>query len=100
MEDRRILGYHTDGNKVPLTYSRDAAARPLSILESLISEIHKGEFLPHSTRSGRFKASKVRPTADVIKIEDDTEDVRLQWKLLSIPMRFQTWMHLEKYIYI
>lgn len=50
MKNRRILGYHTDGNKVPLTYSRDAAGRPFSILEPLISEIHKGEFLPHSTR--------------------------------------------------
>ena len=71
MEDRRILGYHTDGNRVPLTYSRDGAARPLSILESLISEISKGEFMPDSTRSGRLKSSQLSASNPVIKIEDD-----------------------------
>ena len=70
MEDRRILGYHTDGNKVPLTYSRDAASRPLAILEGLISEIFHDKFRPDSTRSGRLVT---QPEKDVgaIKIEDD-----------------------------
>ena len=70
MEDRRILGYHTDGNKVPLTYSRDAASRPLAILENLISEIYHDKFRPDSTRSGRLVSC---PDKDLgtIKIEDD-----------------------------
>ena len=69
LEDRRILGYHTDGNKVPLTYSRDAASRPLAILEGLISEIFHDTFRPDSTRSGRLVT---QPEKDVgaIKIED------------------------------
>ena len=54
LEDRRILGYHADGNKVPWTYSRDAASRPLAILEKLISEIFHDRFRPDSTRSGRL----------------------------------------------
>ena len=37
LEDRRILGYHTDG-----------------IWENLISEIYHDKFRPDSTRSGRF----------------------------------------------
>ncbi len=70
MEDRRILGYHTDGNNVPLTYSRDAASRPLAILENLISEIYHDKFRPDSTRSGRLVSC---PDKDLgtIKIEDD-----------------------------
>ena len=70
LEDRRILGYHTDGNKVPLTYSRDAASRPLAILEGLISEIYQDKFRPDSTRSGRLVT---QPDKDVgvIKVEDD-----------------------------
>ena len=39
LEDRRILGYHTDRSKVPLTYSRDAVSRPLAILEGLIRNL-------------------------------------------------------------
>ena len=70
LEDRRILGYHTDGNKVPLTYSQDTASRPLAILEGLISEIYHDKFRPDSTRSGRLVT---QPEKDVgaIKIEDD-----------------------------
>ena len=70
LEDRRILGYHTDGNKVPLTYSRDAASRPLAILEGLISEIYHDKFRPDSTRSGRL-VTRTDNDVSAVKVEDD-----------------------------
>ena len=70
LEDRRILGYHTDGNKVPSTYSRDAASRPLAILESLILEIYHDRFRPDSTRTGRL-VSGPNKALGIIKVEDD-----------------------------
>ncbi len=74
LEDRRTLGYHQDGNRVPLTYSRGGAARPLVILESLIMEIARGEFKPDSTRSGRLRDTSKNESAGVIKIEDDDDE--------------------------
>ena len=72
LEDRRILGYHTDGNKVPLTYSRDAASCPLAILENLISDIYHDRFRPDSTRSGRLFSGPDK-VLGTIKVEDDFE---------------------------
>ena len=40
-EDRLVLGYHTQGLKMALTYSRDAASRPLQILCGVLNEIRK-----------------------------------------------------------
>ena len=73
MEDRRTLGYHQDGNRVPLTYSRDGAARPLAILESLVAEIASGAFKPDSTCSGRLREVQSSNTVNVIKIEDEDD---------------------------
>ena len=73
LEDRRTLGYHQDGNRVPLTYSRDGAARPLAILESLVAEIASGAFKPDSTRSGRLREVQSSNTVNVIKIEDEDD---------------------------
>ena len=39
-----------------LTYSRDGAARPLSVLIGVLDEIKRGIFHPDSTRSGRLVA--------------------------------------------
>ena len=54
IEDRLMLGYHSIPGSIALTYSRDAAARGLRLLEGLLSEVRVGSFLPDTTRSGRF----------------------------------------------
>ena len=40
--------------KSPIIYSRDALARPLYVLGTVLDAIRLGEFLPNRTRSGRF----------------------------------------------
>ena len=59
LQDRRILGHHVSGEKVPLGYSRDAASRPLRVLEKVLREIKSGIFNPDSSRSGRIKKRKL-----------------------------------------
>ena len=54
IEDRLMLGYHSIAGTMALTYSRDAAARELRLLEGLLSEVRVGSFPPDMTRSGRF----------------------------------------------
>ena len=54
MSDRLLLGYHSSPFTMGLTYSRDAMARPLSILGDMLNEIQKGVFRPDCTRSGRL----------------------------------------------
>ncbi len=58
-QDRRILGHHVSGEKMTLSYSRDAASRPLRVLERLLREIRVGIFDPNSSRSGRIKKRKL-----------------------------------------
>lgn len=64
-EDRLCLGYHAGPLRMALTYSRDGAARPLSLLVRLLSEIRQGTFLPDSTRSGRLVGRTELLTTDV-----------------------------------
>ena len=59
--DRLALGYHTQGLKMALTYSRDGASRPLAVLISVIEEIRRGKYNPDETRSGRLYAEGVAP---------------------------------------
>ena len=53
--DRMALGGHVSFMKPAIVYSRDAMARPLRILETLLSEVCVGIFCPDDTRSGRFR---------------------------------------------
>ena len=77
MEDRLMLGYHSSPFQMGLTYSRDGMARPLMILENMLSEIRSGKFQPDVTRSGRLSnadASGFQHAAKSrvkIEIEDD-----------------------------
>ena len=67
-----------------LSYSRDAASRPLRVLERVLREIRVGTFDPDSSRSGRIKKRKlddpnfgdvVVPSADnSSKPIEDTKD--------------------------
>ena len=54
LDDRCVLGGHVAHLKSPIIYSRDALARPLYVLGSVLDAIRLGEFLPDRTRSGRF----------------------------------------------
>ena len=41
-----------------LTYSRDAASRPIRVLERMLAEIRSGTFEPDASRSGRLLKRK------------------------------------------
>ena len=83
-QDRRILGHHVSGERMTLSYSRDAASRPLRVLERVLREIRVGTFDPDSSRSGRIKKRKLEdpnsgdvvvPSADTVsKPTDDSKD--------------------------
>eukprot|EP00438_Fugacium_kawagutii_P024617 Skav227276 [mRNA] locus=scaffold3803:182434:184323:+ [translate_table: standard] len=53
-EDRQVLGGHVSFLKSAITYSRDAMARPIRVLENLLDHVRTGTFRPDETRSGRF----------------------------------------------
>ena len=53
-EDRCVLGGHVAHLKLPIVYSRDALARPLYALQTVLEAIRTQEFFPDCTRSGRF----------------------------------------------
>ena len=53
-EDRAILGGHCMGHSSTITYSRDAMARPLIVLNDMLRDVRQNVFLPDATRSGRF----------------------------------------------
>lgn len=59
LEDRLLLGYHTNKLRMGLVYSRDGAARPLAVLSHVLSEIRAGTFEPDNTRSGRLKENSI-----------------------------------------
>ena len=53
-DGRLVLGGHVGHVKSLITYSRDALARPLMVLEKILSRVCNGQFKPDETRSGRF----------------------------------------------
>lgn len=55
LEDRLVLGYHSNKLRVGLVYSRGSAARYLALLANVLKEIREGVFEPDNTRSGRLK---------------------------------------------
>ena len=65
---RRLLGYHTAGrDKSMITYSRDAMAWPVRLMEQMIDEINEQRFFPDSSRSGYFPKG--------IDMPEDSKDV-------------------------
>jgi hypothetical protein len=60
--ERKILGYHLErGSATVKTYSRDVMSAPLRKLNSLVTEVAVGCFLPSSSRSGRFPTDENGP---------------------------------------
>ena len=85
LPDRLVMGYHTSGHKMPLTYSRDGAAHPLLVLENLLQEIRSGKFKPDETRSGRLVDVPL-----LIQIKDEPililEEPQKIWTFLRTPL--------------
>ena len=52
--DKLILGHHCRQGKMADVYGDDYAARPLRLLEGLLSDIRDGSFDPDASRAGRF----------------------------------------------
>ena len=59
IEDRLVLGYHSNKMRMALTYSRDSIARPLALLSHVLTEIRNGVFEPDNSRGGRLQAGAV-----------------------------------------
>ena len=53
-QDRLALGGHSHPGRMADTYGRDALARPLRLLGTVIQAIRNKEFLPDVSRAGRF----------------------------------------------
>lgn len=53
-DDRAVLGGHCMSHTSTITYSRDAMARPLMVLNSMLEDVRENVFLPDASRSGRF----------------------------------------------
>ena len=66
--DREILGGHTGRMKSVLTYSRDALAAPLRVLDDMLQKIRSGHFDPNASRSGMM-ITEVKQ--EEVVIEDD-----------------------------
>ena len=52
--DKLILGHQCHQGKMADVYGDDYAARPLRLLEALLSDIRDGSFDPDASRAGRF----------------------------------------------
>ena len=86
--DRLQLGYHADGGRMALVYSRDGAARSIQLLQDLMREIREGVFLPDETRGGRLRMTTMPATSlpeaamvaawnvkkEIILVSDDEAD--------------------------
>ena len=52
--DKLTLGHHCHQGKMADVYGDDYAARPLRLLEAMLSDIRHGSFDPDASRAGRF----------------------------------------------
>ena len=62
--DRLSLGHHIHPYQMADVYARDAAARDLRLLDSLIKEVRSGIFKPDESRAGRLDLSKRQKVGD------------------------------------
>ena len=58
LPDRLSMGHHVHPFKMADVYARDAQARDLRLLDSLIAEIRAKRFLPDESRAGRMVSAK------------------------------------------
>ena len=61
------LGGHVSFMRFAIVYSRNAIARPIRALESLLLDVRLGRFAPGETRSGRFKSGPISADADILE---------------------------------
>ena len=73
---RLALGYHSQvGQDSTLTYSRDALARPLRKLESMLSEVRLGVFDPDANRSGRLQDNQTSSSGSAGLRDSELTDI-------------------------
>ena len=60
--DRLSMGHHVHPFKMADVYARDAQARDLRLLDSLIAEIRSKTFMPDESRAGRMASPKKQKT--------------------------------------
>ena len=60
-EERLVLGHHAHQGRMADVYARDAEARPMRMMEELLTEIRNKRFFPDESRAGRL----VNISADV-----------------------------------
>ena len=53
-QDRLVMGHHIHDSKMADQYSRDAAARPLRLIQTLLREVRLKRFFPDASRAGRL----------------------------------------------
>ena len=53
-DERLVLGHHAHQGRMADVYARDAEARPLRMMEDLLSEIRQKKFFPDESRAGRL----------------------------------------------
>lgn len=64
-EERLVLGHHAHQGRMADVYARDAEARPMRMMEELLSEIRAGRFFPDESRAGRLVEVNAKSSMDV-----------------------------------
>eukprot|EP00435_Cladocopium_sp_Y103_P074521 s19_g49.t1 len=78
---RRSLGHHLDvGSKSATIYARDAMSPPLREMCRVLGMIAREDFLPDSTRSGRFR-KELKPAAAEKEGDESGEDSEASYEL-------------------
>ena len=70
LPDRLSMGHHVHPFKMADVYARDAQARDLRLLDSLIAEIRAKRFLPDESRAGRMVSAKKQKGDNVLSDGD------------------------------
>ena len=73
LPDRLSMGHHAHPFKMADVYARDAQARDLRLLDSLIAEIRAKRFLPDESRAGRMVSAK-KQKGDKVLSDGDGDD--------------------------
>ena len=73
LPDRLSMGHHVHPFKMADVYARDAQARDLRLLDSLIAEIRAKRFLPDESRAGRMVSAK-KQKGDKVPSDGDGDD--------------------------
>ena len=63
-DERLVLGHHAHQGRMADVYARDAEARPMRMMEELLSEIRGKRFFPDESRAGRLVDVNFKDSAE------------------------------------